>query len=219
VPVELSVLTLAEHLLISMYFLMAYVFKLYPKQVGSASWNPDQLYDGMKGNVSTYPLDPQLVAGMLDGKLFPAPPEILCCTIAVTFITPSGQRMKTLPSELCVRRAKVYEALCWLKKNNPVYADIIISNERLHHLLEDDIPMQIVYNVRESNDIDAVIREHEGYVPVDVADDEVQGTGNTARGPRRGDEAEATDSIVGPNKVIGESLHGRIIKRALKTSL
>jgi len=38
-------------------------------------------------------------------------------------------------------------------------------------------------------------------------------------GRGRGDEAEATDSIVGPNKVIGESLHGRIIKRALKTSL
>jgi len=86
-----------------MYFLTAYVFKLYPKQAGSACWNPDQLYNRMKGNVSTYPLDPNLVAGMLNGKLFPVPPEILCCTIAVTFITPSGQRMKTLPSQLRVR--------------------------------------------------------------------------------------------------------------------
>jgi len=97
VPLELSVLTLAECLLISMYFPTAYVFKLYPKHTGSASWDPSQLYDGMKGNVSTYPLDPALVADMIDGKLFPMPPKILCCTVAVTFITPSGQHMKGLP--------------------------------------------------------------------------------------------------------------------------
>ena len=78
----------------------------------------------------------------------------------------------------------MYEALCWLKKNNYVYADIIISNERLQHLPEDDIPMQIVYNVQESNDIDAVIREHEGYVPLDAANDKVRGMSDAACGPQ-----------------------------------
>ena len=170
VPLELSVLTLAERLLISMYFPTAYVFKLYPKHAGSASWDPSQLYDGMKGNVSTYPLDPALVADMIDGKLFPMPPKILCCTVAVTFITPSGQHMKGLPSHLRVRRIKVYEALCWLKKNNPLYANITISGERLHLLPEDGIPTEISQNVRESNDVNAVIREHEGYVPVDTGE-------------------------------------------------
>ena len=69
---------------------MAYVFKLYPKHASSANWDPSQLYSGLKGNVSMYPLDPDLVAGMVNGKLFPIAPKILCSTVAVTFITPSG---------------------------------------------------------------------------------------------------------------------------------
>jgi len=55
----------------------------------------------------------------------------------------------------------------WLKKNNPLYADIEISDERLEHLPEDAIPSELLHTVRYSSDIETVYREHDGYVPVD----------------------------------------------------
>jgi len=57
IPAELSDLMLAEHLLISRYFPMAYIFKLYSKPAESANWDSTQLYNRMKGNMSTYLLD------------------------------------------------------------------------------------------------------------------------------------------------------------------
>ena len=44
----------------------------------------------LKGSVSTYALDPNLVASMVDGKVLPSPPTVLSAAVAVTFITPGG---------------------------------------------------------------------------------------------------------------------------------
>jgi hypothetical protein len=96
---------------------------------------------------------------------------ILSATIAVTFITPSGKVEYMFPLTLRVRRARVREALDWLQKNNPLYSNIIISDDRLKLLPEDDVPQEIKVNARYSNDIEAVIREHEGYVPSDRVED------------------------------------------------
>jgi len=76
----------------------------------------------------------------------------------------------------------VYAALCWLKDNNPIYSNITISNKRLNLLPENDIPMEIIQNICQSDDVEAVVRKHEGYVPVDVED-----------GERLRQNAEATD--------------------------
>ena len=76
----------------------------------------------------------------------------------------------------------MYAALCWLKDNNPIYANITISNERLNFLPENDIPMEIIQNICQSDDVKAVVRKHEEYVPVDVED-----------GERLCQNAEATD--------------------------
>jgi len=97
---QLSELTLAQRSLISMYFPTAYVSKLFPKHAGSVNWDPSQLYSRLKDNVSTYLLDPDLVADMVDGQLFPVAPKILYSTVAVTFITPSGKHTRGLPSQL-----------------------------------------------------------------------------------------------------------------------
>jgi len=165
VPECLEVLTLVEHILIAKYLPTAYIIKLYPKQAGSAHWDKSQLYSGLKGCVSTYALDPNLVSSMLDGNLLPSPPTILASTVAVTFISPSGKQENSLPNVLRVRRNRVREALHWLKANNPLYRDIVISEERLGLLPEDDIPQEIQTMTKISTDIDAVIKEHEGYVP------------------------------------------------------
>jgi hypothetical protein len=154
-----------ECLLIAKYLPTAYIVKLFPKQAGSASWDQSQFYSGLKGSISTYALDPKLVESILDGKLFPSPPVVLAATIAVTFITPSGKWQHSLPTMLHVRREQVREALQWLKEHNPLYTDIIISDEQLQLLPEDDVPQEIQKTVRHSTDIEAVIREHEAYVP------------------------------------------------------
>ena len=85
VPDCLKSLTLAERLLIAKYLPTAYVVKLYPKQAGAAHWDPSQLYSGLKGSVSTYTLDPNLIASMVDSKVLPSPPTILSAAVAVTF--------------------------------------------------------------------------------------------------------------------------------------
>jgi hypothetical protein len=58
----------------------------------------------------------------------------------------------------------------WLKANNPLYKDIVISEERLLELLEDGIPEELTMTAKHSADLDAVEREHGGYVPIDTAD-------------------------------------------------
>jgi len=175
VPECLQTLTLAERLLIAKYFPTAYVIKLYPKQTGAAHWDHSQLYSGLKGSVSTYALDPKLVGSMIDGKILPAPPIILSATIALTFITPSGKPEFLLPKMLHVQRHKIREALLWLKAHNPMYKDIIISEERLEALPENGTPNEILSTAKYSTDMESVTREHEGYVPSDAADEKEDG--------------------------------------------
>ena len=165
VPDCLKSLTLVERLLIAKFLPTAYIVKLYPKQAGAAYWDLSQLYSGLKGSVSTYFLDPKLVASMIDGRILPAPLTILSAAMAVTFITPAGKTQFPLPKILHVRRQMVREALEWLKANNLLYKDIVISKERLQLLPEDGVPKEIQSTARHSTDIESVICEHEGYTP------------------------------------------------------
>lgn len=168
VPFQLSRLTLPERILISRYYPAAYIVKLYPKQQGATSWDEKQLHRGLRGNVSTYRLDPQQVATVICGSgtsEMPPPAKILSATVGVTFIGPKGLTTKSMPAMFRVRRSAVREALQWLKANNPIYADIEISEDRLQELPEDGIPDEITSIVRFSEDIEAVYREHDGYVP------------------------------------------------------
>ena len=123
----------------------------------------------VKGNVSTYWLNLNSTANMLDGKMFPHSLDILAATIRVTIIGPQNFPERTLPGFLHVQRVRVKEALIWLKANNPIYADIKISEDTLAQLPEDGIPQQILETTRFSSDTSALEREQSGYV---VADDE-----------------------------------------------
>ncbi len=165
-------LTLAERILVARYYPAAYIFKLFPKKKNAKSWDQTQMYSALRGNVSTYRLDPKQVAGIVDPHIMPPPAKILSSTIGVTFLGPSGLPEKTMPDTFRVQRARIRACLLWLKEYNPLYADIIISEENLRQLPDDGIPEELILSARHTTDIDVLCLEDDGYVPIDVDDDE-----------------------------------------------
>ena len=84
VPFELSALTLPEQILIAQHFPAANIVKLFPAKKGVQSVNC-----GLCGNVPTYRLNTDEIAGMVDGKIMPNPSQILASIIGVTLISPN----------------------------------------------------------------------------------------------------------------------------------
>jgi hypothetical protein len=167
VPWQLQVLTFSEQLLIARLYPRVYVFKLFPKN-REGGFNADQLQRGMHGTVSTYDLDIDGIASMIEGRLMPQSPAVLASVISVTFMGLGELPKCWLRSTFRVRRQSVFEALKWLKENNQkYYGDIDISTERIELLPEDDVPQEIFGVVRQSTDVGAVDEEHNGYVPND----------------------------------------------------
>jgi len=172
IPYELSALTLPEKILIARYYPAAYVVKLFPKVKGARQWNTAGFNSGMRGNVSTYRLNVTDIIDMVHPDMLPPPPRILAAVIAVTIVGPKGLPEKTMPGFLRVRRSRVREALVWLKSNNPLYADIEISEEMLSEFPENEIPEEILGTVKYSDDMAQLERERAGYV---VEDDDEEG--------------------------------------------
>ncbi|KAH7926341.1 hypothetical protein BV22DRAFT_1009279 [Leucogyrophana mollusca] len=135
---------------------------LYPKDNHAA--HPDHLQRGIVGNVSLYDMNTDAVACMLEGQLLPQPVVTLASVLAVTYVGTKKLPKTWLKSTFRVRRRVVYEALIWLKRYNPIFADINISLGRLNDLPEDDIPEEITSVMRHEKDGDVARREGEGYV-------------------------------------------------------
>ncbi|KAK0485296.1 hypothetical protein EDD18DRAFT_1428519 [Armillaria luteobubalina] len=130
IPPCLEILTLPERILVARYFPAAYIIKLYPKLKSTKMWDPRTLSSGIKGNVSTYPLPHAYIASFVDGRqALPPKPSILSALIGVTFIQPNNKPQYPFPKELHVRRRVVFNALAWLKQNNPLWNDIYIDQE------------------------------------------------------------------------------------------
>jgi hypothetical protein len=165
IPEELSILTLPERMLIAKYFPAAYIVKLFPKKIGSRNWDPRLLQNGLRGNVSTYKLDQSQITSMIDGNLMPPPSKILAAIIGITFVGPKNLPERSMPNMFKVRRLRVRSALVWLKANNPLYSNIVISEERLEELPEDAIPEELLMTAKHSTAIDQLQAEHNGYVP------------------------------------------------------
>ena len=171
IPRELQNLTLPERLLVAKYYPSAYIVKLYPKQKNASTWDQTQMHSGLKGNVSTYRLDSRQISHMIDGTILPPPAKILSATIGITFVGPKGVRESAMPAMFRVRRWRVRDGLLWLKVNNPLYEDIVISEERLLELPEDGIPDELTMTAKHNPDVKALERENEGYVPIDAAEE------------------------------------------------
>ncbi|KAM6496781.1 hypothetical protein JOM56_007254 [Amanita muscaria] len=169
VPWQLQTLTFPEQMLIALLYPRVYVFKLYPKDL---SFRPDSasLQRGLRGNVTTYELDVEGVASMIQGRLMPRPITVLSSVISITFIGRGALPRHCLRSVFRVRRFFVAQALQWLKEHNPkYYGDIDINSDRLGLLPDDDIPDEILSVVRQSSDVDIVDQEGAGYVPSEAS--------------------------------------------------
>lgn len=167
VPLELSILSLPEKMLIAKYLPAAYIVKLYPKKKNAKFWDKDTLQSGLKGNVSTFKLNAKDIAHLVTGGTLPPPAKILSATIAITFVGPRGQTIGALPEMFRVKRQRVRDALVWLKQNNQLYSDITISEETLSQLPLDGVPVELTSVARVSDDIAALADEHADYVPQD----------------------------------------------------
>ena len=170
IPQELAVLTLPERVLVARYFPAAHIVKLFPKQKGAKQWSTSGLNSGIRGNVSTYRLNTDDIAEMIDPVRMPPSSSILASTIGVSIVGPQNMPEKSMPGFLRVRRDHLRTALVWLKDNNPLYADIVVSEDTLAQYPEDGIPREILGTVRYSDDVNALEQERAGYVVED--DDE-----------------------------------------------
>ncbi|KAK0184155.1 hypothetical protein F5146DRAFT_1125892 [Armillaria mellea] len=173
IPPELEVLTLPERILVARYFPAAYIVKLYPKIKNARMLNPNTLATGLKGNVSTYPLPHAYIAAFIDGRqIMPPHATILSALIGVTFIQPNNKPQYPFPKELHVRRQAVFHALEWLKRHNPLWADVYIDHDRLRQLPENDVPMEIINVARVSHEMSVLAEEDNGYVPETTDDND-----------------------------------------------
>ena len=158
-PPELMDLTLSEKLLISKYRPKMYVVKL------RSTCGPQAQQKGLKGNTITFAQDVVKMASTL-----PANPDILTDHLRVVFIGKSRPTSDMLKKVFTVRREKVYNALNFLSENNPVYADVTISNTV--DLPIDDVPKEIMETLQlhdDSDDEDA--NNHSTYTPQTDLDD------------------------------------------------
>ena len=172
VPIELAVLTLPEKILVAKCFPAAYVVKLYPKQKGAKTWSLSSTNSGMKGNVSTYRLNIEDIADLVDPIIMPPSPPLLSAMIGITIIGPQNLPEKTMPGFLHVKQSRIRDGLRWLKSNNPLWDNIIISEERLHlYPNNDDVPEEILAIVKYSDDVAGLDAERAGYVVEDDNED------------------------------------------------
>ncbi|KAI6094776.1 hypothetical protein EV401DRAFT_1881262 [Pisolithus croceorrhizus] len=166
----LQQLTFPEQLLIAHLYPRVYVFKLFPKRSGGVR-DVSGLQSAMRGNVTTFDQNMPAIGSMVDGNLMPRRPAILASLITITFIGVGRLPTNWLRTTFRVRREAVRDALVWLRSNNPKYYGCIqISEEHLAYLPMDDVPIEIVSVIRQSDDTGIIDQEAEGYVPQD--DDE-----------------------------------------------
>lgn len=118
----------------------------------------------MRGNVSTYDMSMDGITEMIRGNLMPRRPAILASLITVTFIGLGELPKAWIHSTFRVRWIIVWDALLWLKQNNPYYADIEISTSHLEELPEDNIPGEVMDIIYQLDDIGVIEQESAGYV-------------------------------------------------------
>lgn len=139
--------------------------QIVSEKKGAHTWATKGMQSGLRGNVSTYRLNTDDIIKMTNEQLMPPCSSILAATIGVTFVCPKNLPQKTMPGFLRVNITRVRVALQWLKANNPLYQNIIISPDRLNALPLNDVPKEIASLAKFSEDVTLLAEESDDYVP------------------------------------------------------
>lgn len=155
IPKELQGLTIPEQRLIAMYRHNSCIVKLQSPFQSSVT-----AQSAIKGNCISFPQDVVNIASTLPLEI-----EELCESLKIIFIgchTPQRHQLKHI---LTVRKTKVYNALQWLKRNNPLYHSIEINRSLIDKLPEDDVPECLWTTMQISTDVEAAENERSSYTP------------------------------------------------------
>lgn len=173
VPWVLRCLTLPERLLIALIYPRAYIVKLFPK---AGKYDPTTLQTAMMGNITSFDLNLDRIADMVEGRIMPQAPHILASLISITFVGVKRLPKDWLKSTFQVRRYQIRQALLWLKEHNPYYANIVITDDRLDMLPEGDVPDEIWSLIQEDPDTEILDKERDNYVPTGDMEQSIDGT-------------------------------------------
>ena len=145
-PEELQCLTIPEKRLISLYRFNSCIVKLQ-----SPFHSAETAQSALKGNCISFPQNVVDIAENLPLTL-----EQLCDSLKIIFIGPQPPQRIHLKNILTVRRRKVFDALCWLNRNNRLYRNVKINSSTINQLPDGDIleclwaTMQISTDVADS---------------------------------------------------------------------
>lgn len=165
-PGVLAELTLPEQLLISLAYPRVFQFNLY---CAGQEGGPGPFQKGLRGNVTTHPLDLDGLVEAAKGNRLPRPLEVLPSLIKITILGRNQLDRRRLIPLFTVRRGQILRALIWFKENNPkYYGSITIDRAALDKLPPDSgggaVPKELLRWVRQNDNIHAVHREEGGYV-------------------------------------------------------
>jgi hypothetical protein len=119
-PEELSDLTIVEQALIARNRVKCTIIKFRTYEQNNTTIDQPKIC----GNIITYPQNPDNIL-----QLLPSLPDTETFQIAfVGKVVPNHHSIKKI---LIVRRNKIERALLWLKENNCLYKDVIISQDYL----------------------------------------------------------------------------------------
>ncbi|CAF3562011.1 unnamed protein product [Rotaria sp. Silwood1] len=89
----------------------------------------------------------------------------LCDSLKIIFVGCRPPQRNQLKNVLTVRKKKVFEALQWLRQNNPLYRNVTINQSIINKLPDDDVPECLWATMEISTNVEAAENERACYVP------------------------------------------------------
>ena len=107
VPMELQVLMLSEHVLTTKCLPATYMVKLFLKKKGAKTWSILGCNTGRRDNVSSYHLNVEDIANIVDPVVMLPSPVLLATTIGITIMGPHNLPEMTMPGFLHVKQVQI----------------------------------------------------------------------------------------------------------------
>lgn len=166
-PPELTELTWAEESVISTARLAGRVVKLY------RTGDPEQTPMTLRGNICCVENQNAEVL-----RCLPRPVSTMSEEISIVFVGKSRPRAQELRNFVRIRRRKCWDALVWLQKHNPWYADVQLDEVSMQQYPEDGVPDCLLTDLilNDFDNADAVWnQQHAGFAehPTDYATEDI----------------------------------------------